>query len=94
MNILRRITEHLHKIYTHHSNTEIDQLANELINIIGINQTVACDNNPKSHWNQKDIVAITYADSILDENKKPLNECSAACIAVSATKTRAANNNS
>ena len=72
MNITQRITQHLRKVYTDHTKTEVDQLACELINIIGVTQNATCDSNPKSHWNQEDVVVITYADSILDKNKKPL----------------------
>ncbi len=72
--ILRdRVQRHLDAIY--HDNpleADLDGLADELI---GLMRLEAVDFQPEpfiNHWDQGDVIAITYGDSILREGDKPL----------------------
>ena len=75
--------EHLHDKVKHHLESiyadvaldvSYETLATQLLNTIGIQQQTDIA-SPKSHhnyWDEDDIVMITYGDSIVDENERPL----------------------
>ncbi|PRO69220.1 sugar phosphorylase [Alteromonas gracilis] len=75
--------EHLHDKVKHHLESiyadvaldvSYETLATQLLNTIGIQQQTDIA-SPKSHhnyWDEDDIVMITYGDSIIDENERPL----------------------
>ena len=53
-------------------NSEISQLANELMAEMRLNQGDANEQKYQNHWSEQDSIVITYGDSILDEGQKPL----------------------
>jgi len=75
--------EHLHDKVKHHLESiyadvaldvSYETLATQLLNTIGIQQQTDIA-SPKSHhnyWDEDDIVMITYGDSVIDENERPL----------------------
>ncbi|WP_334049998.1 sugar phosphorylase [Alteromonas gracilis] len=75
--------EHLHDKVKHHLESiyadvaldvSYETLATQLLNTIGIQQQTDIA-SPKSHhnyWDEDDIVMITYGDSVMDENERPL----------------------
>ena len=67
-----RISQHLTKIYCDMSEPAIKQLAFELIEIMDVGQKPTMSRSSKSQWDERDIIAITYADTILEHRKKPL----------------------
>jgi len=67
-----RISQHLTKIYCDMSEPAIKQLAFELIEIMDVGQQPTMSRSSKSQWDERDIIAITYADTILEHRKKPL----------------------
>ena len=54
------------------SEPAIKQLAFELIEIMDVGQQPTMSRSSKSQWDERDIIAITYADTILEHRKKPL----------------------
>ena len=67
-----RISQHLNKIYCDMPEPAVKQLAFELIEIMDIGQQPTMRRSTKSQWDQNDVIAITYADTILEHRKKPL----------------------
>lgn len=67
-----RISQHLTKIYCDMSEPAIKQLAFELIEIMDVGQQPTMSRSSQSQWDERDIIAITYADTILEHRKKPL----------------------
>ena len=67
-----RISQHLTKIYCDMSERAIKQLAFELIEIMDVGQQPTMSRSSQSQWDERDIIAITYADTILEHRKKPL----------------------
>lgn len=67
-----RISQHLTKIYCDMSEPALKQLAFELIEIMDVGQQPTMSRSSKSQWDERDIIAITYADTILEQRKKPL----------------------
>ena len=66
------IEQHLKAIY---QNGEIDNfstLANELISLMGLSDKEIIENRNINHWDQTDSLVITYGDSILAADEKPL----------------------
>ena len=66
------IEQHLKAIY---QNGEIDNfsaLANELISLMGLTDKEIIENRNINHWDQTDSLVITYGDSILAADEKPL----------------------
>ncbi|MCZ8529142.1 sugar phosphorylase [Alteromonas sp. PRIM-21] len=75
--------EHLHDKVKHHLESiyadvaldvSYETLATELMNTIGIQQQTDIA-TPKSHhnyWDEDDIIMITYGDSVIDDDERPL----------------------
>ncbi|MHC6648193.1 sugar phosphorylase [Alteromonas sp. HB246098] len=75
--------EHLHDKVKHHLESiyadvaldvSYETLATELMNTIGIQQQTDIA-SPKSHhnyWDEDDIIMITYGDSVIDDDERPL----------------------
>ncbi len=59
-----------------YKNIELDisysELASKLIANIGIEQETSLPKPFQNNWDQSDIIAITYGDSVYRENEKPL----------------------
>lgn len=64
-----RLSNHLRFIYPD-ENTE--DLAQQLIRLMGLEKKCKSPKPYKNHWDQQDIIAITYGDSIVSEDEKPL----------------------
>jgi len=75
--------EHLHDKVKHHlesiyADVELDvsyeTLATQLLNTIGIQQQtdIASPQSHHNYWDEEDIVMITYGDSIIDVDERPL----------------------
>jgi len=54
------------------TNIDSAQLSNELIKLMRLEQHCHQPIPYESHWSEKDIIMITYADSIMQEDQKPL----------------------
>ena len=67
-----RISQHLNKIYCDMPEPVVKQLAFELIEIMDVGQQPTMRRSTNSQWDQNDVIAITYADTILEHRKKPL----------------------
>ena len=64
-----RISDHLAKLY---ADEDLDTLANDIIRIMALDLSVKHVQSHVNLWDEKDIVAITYGDSIKKENELPL----------------------
>lgn len=64
-----RVTEHLNQIYPE---IKTEELALRLIQKMGLDEGCGEPERHKNHWNEKDIAVITYADTFLRNNEKPL----------------------
>lgn len=64
-----RISDHLAKLY---ADEDLDMLANDIIHIMAFDQNVKDVQSHINLWDEKDIVVITYGDSIKKENELPL----------------------
>ncbi len=49
-----------------------DQLSDQLISLMRLDQTCYTPVVAQNKWSEEDIILITYADSLLEEDKKPL----------------------
>ena len=70
--VSEKIEHHLHEIYAFLDNSEIAQLAKELMAEMRLDQGDANEQKYQNHWSEQDSIVITYGDSILDEGQKPL----------------------
>jgi len=72
-----RFEEFRHKVIRHlqfiYPEEKSDELADKLISAMGFKAKCKKVKPYKNHWNQKDIVAITYGDTFVKENEKPLH---------------------
>ena len=75
--------EHLHDKVKHHLESiyadvaldvSYEPLATELMNTIGIQQQtdIASPQSHHNYWDEEDIIMITYGDSVIDEDERPL----------------------
>ena len=75
--------EHLHDKVKHHLESiyadvaldvSYETLATELMNTIGIQQQtdIASPQSHHNYWDEEDIIMITYGDSVIDEDERPL----------------------
>ena len=64
-----RISDHLAKLYI---DEDLDMLANDIIRIMAFDHSVKDVRSHINLWDEKDIVVITYGDSIKKENELPL----------------------
>lgn len=68
-----RVTEHLQAIYAGITLTQpIEVITNNLIETMRLQSVDKIPNQFENHWNQTDAVVITYADTVVEENIKPL----------------------
>ncbi len=65
-----KILNHIRFIYP---DVDADDLANKLIAIMGLEKDCKKVKPYKNHWNQKDVIAITYGDTFTREGEKPLH---------------------
>jgi len=72
-NLRDRVEQHLRAIY--HANP-VDRplagLADELLQLMGLSAGQSPELQHVNHWSQRDTVLITYGDSLLSRNEKPL----------------------
>ncbi len=71
--LLARVQRHLDAIY--HDNplgARLDGLAHELIGLMRLEADSAAPEPFVNHWDQRDVIVITYGDSVLCEGEKPL----------------------
>jgi sucrose phosphorylase len=67
-----KITHHLEEIYPAISQREIESLAFDLIQEMGITRNSNPDAVHEGHWDQNDVLTIAYGNSLLDEHLPPL----------------------
>jgi sucrose phosphorylase len=67
-----RVIEHLHAIYGDQITSGIDALASDVIGLMGLDPKQDVVNQVRNLWDQKEIVMITYGDSVLQRDIKPL----------------------
>jgi sucrose phosphorylase len=68
-----RVQRHLDAIY--HDNplgAELDGLADDLLALMRLEENAAAPEPFANHWDQSDVIVITYGDSVLSEEEKPL----------------------
>ncbi len=63
------IEQHIAVIYPE---IDIPVFANRLLEIMELDGPIKAPQNHQNHWDEKDVWVITYGDSILEENEKPL----------------------
>ncbi len=68
-----KIEHHLRIIYQGTDVTQIPKLAAELAGLMGVEDTQLRENRYVNHWSEKDSIVITYGDSILEPEQKPLS---------------------
>ena len=75
-NILHdKVKHHLESIYADVAlDVSYETLATELMNTIGIQQQtdIASPQSHHNYWDEEDIIMITYGDSVIDEDERPL----------------------
>lgn len=69
----KQLTSHLNVLYKNRDNNEEIE---SLINKINELQAALDDNIPHERWTQKDVILITYGDSIFENDRKPLESLS------------------
>lgn len=67
-----RVVAHLEVIYAQLSVAERGVIADSLIDAMHITENASVPAQFQNHWNEKDVIAITYGDSFLEEGRKPL----------------------
>jgi sucrose phosphorylase len=71
--LLERVRLHIQSIY--HDNpleADLDGLPEELLLLMRLEQSAAEPRQHESHWDQGDVLMISYGDSLLVEGEKPL----------------------
>ena len=66
------VVNHLKLIYEDGQVDNHTDLANELISLMGLVDKEIIENRNINHWDQSDSLVITYGDSILSTEEKPL----------------------
>lgn len=71
--LLDKVQHHVEAIY-HDTPIAVPpgQLAQELLQLMGLEGNTSSPEQHVNHWSQRDAIAITYGDSVLRENEKPL----------------------
>jgi len=68
-----KLTQQLNFIYEEIKLAQsIELLSNELINIMGLDKNCYQPVVYQNHWSQQDVIMITYGDSVVDKERKPL----------------------
>ena len=70
--LTQQIEHHLEHIYRGTEVNEIDKLATELIQLMRLEKVEPIKNRYINHWDEKDSILISYGDSILQPDQKPL----------------------
>ena len=70
--LAQQVEHHLEHICRGTEVNEIDKLATELIQLMRLEKVEPIKNRYINHWNEKDSILISYGDSILQPEKKPL----------------------
>lgn len=68
-----RVQHHLDAIY--HQNplgADLEGLADELLELMGLDASMASPRQHTNHWDQRDAIVISYGDSVLREGERPL----------------------
>ncbi len=65
-----RIKTHIQFIYP---NLNAEEISQQLLNLMRLTENTPTPPNHQNHWNQEDIIAITYGNSLLKEGEKPLH---------------------
>lgn len=69
----QRLYDHLQLIYQDiELNTSYEEIADELIHLMHLANVRKIPPQHQNHWNQADTVMITYGDTLLRDNEKPL----------------------
>lgn len=67
------IADHLQHIYHNILSTDqLDELTEKFMQVMGFDQYQSISEPEHNNWNEKDVVLITYGDSIVSEEKNPL----------------------
>ena len=68
--IYDKVSSHLRRIYDQLNDNDLKLLTESILDIIGdvLHHSTM---NPEQKWSEKDVISITYADSIKCESEKP-----------------------
>ena len=69
-NCREKILNHLEFIYP---DIDAEELADKLIGLMGLDKKCKKVKPYKNHWDQQDVIAITYADTFIRKGEKPLH---------------------
>lgn len=69
----QRLLDHLQVIYQDIEHVDKTALSQSLIEEMRLDQTIFEPLQHQNHWSEKDTILITYGDSLLNENEKPLH---------------------
>lgn len=67
-----KVQQHLELIYRDTGVTDLRALSNQLIELMGLTDKEMIENRSINHWDETHSLVITYGDSVLQENTKPL----------------------
>ena len=71
--LLERVGHHLEAIYRNTAQADhLDGLAEELLALMRLDTATPAPQPYMNHWSQRDAIAITYGDSLLCDEEKPL----------------------
>lgn len=71
--LLDRVQHHVDEIYrTNPLNANLDGLAEQLLELMRLDACAPAPEQYVNYWSQRDVIAITYGDSLLDDAEKPL----------------------
>lgn len=72
-NLTHRLRDHLKIIYRDIDlDLTIEALADQLIDTMRLRSVESAPSQYQNHWDQKDAIVITYGDSLLEKDEKPL----------------------
>lgn len=72
---LRHLCKHLEPIYSRSEiPVEIEQLAHRLLEAMRLGEETSSPGAFRNNWSERDVVLITYGDSIFSGDKKPLQQ--------------------
>ena len=67
-----KVQQHLELIYRDTEVTDLGDLSNQLIELMGLTDKEMIENSSINHWDETHSLVITYGDSVLQDNTKPL----------------------
>ncbi len=72
--LAQRVRQHLDSIYRDvATDASLETLADELLALMRLDPTTPLTEQRANHWSERDVIAITYGDSILSPGEKPLH---------------------